>query len=60
MATLAATAHRNACIQAMEKTANISANVSRTNVTFLVDVFKKRELSINIKFKVCICIDLEC
>lgn len=57
MATLAAIAPRNAFFQTMEKTANITANVSNINATFHMDVSRKRQPLINIKFQVCI--DLE-
>lgn len=57
MATLAAIAPRNAFSQTMEKTANITANVSNINATFHMDVSRKRQPLINIKFQVCI--DLE-
>lgn len=42
----------------MEKIVNIFVNVLRINVIFFVDVFRKWEFFINIKFKVCV--DLEC
>lgn len=57
MATLAAIAPRNAFFQTMEKTVNITANVSNINATFHMDVSRKRQHLINIKFQVCI--DLE-
>lgn len=57
MATLAATAPRNAFFQTMEKTVNITANASNLNATFHMDVSRKRQLLININFQVCI--DLE-
>lgn len=57
MAILAAIAPRNAFTQTMGKTANITANVSKLNATFLMDVSRKRQPLINIKFQVCI--DLE-
>lgn len=57
MATLAAIAPRNAFFQTMEKTANTTAIVSNINATFHMDVSRKRQLLINIKYQVCI--DLE-
>lgn len=57
MATLAANAPRNALFQTMEKTANITANVSNLNAIFHTDVSRKRQPLITIKVQVCI--DLE-
>lgn len=57
MAILAAIAPQNAFNQTMGKTANITANASKLNATFLMDVSRKRQPLINIKFQVCI--DLE-
>lgn len=57
MATLAAIAPRNAFFQTMEKTANITANVSNLNATFHKDVSRKREPLITIKFQVCIALE---
>lgn len=57
MAILAAIAPRNAFSQTMEKTANITANVSNLNATFHMDVSRKRQPLIATKVQVCI--DLE-
>lgn len=54
MATLAAIAPENAFFQTMEKTANITANVSNLNAIFLMDVSRKRQPLITIKVQVCI------
>lgn len=54
MATLAAIAPRNACLQNMEKTANITANVSNLKATFHMDVSRKRQPLIATKFQVVI------
>lgn len=53
MATLATNAPRNAFIQTMGRTANITASVAKLNATFLMDVPRKWQLLINIKFQVC-------
>lgn len=59
MATLAAIVPRNAFFQIMEKTDNITANVSNLNATFHMDVSRKRLPLINIKLQVCIDLDSE-